>query len=314
MEEPKITPLARRLAEENGIDWRGLKGTGPEGTIVERDILAYLAKLMAGEVDLPPAPPPSPPPPKEEDLKRAEALLKREGVELSELIPQEIRPEKTKEEPPWEVWDLRALEFDWEAPPPESSPKGPKPPEGDRLLGEDLLWEEELETLAKEEALPLEGAKASAGVALGGEPTTPTALRVFRRLVGLSALEEGLSALAETWGVPKTPLPFLLKAAKRALEDLGLPLRPLLGRLEGERVWGLSPSGSFLEWFRENGVPTDEPGLLCFWGSEEVHTGRPSLFLSPEGILALSGLEEEKARALLHRVALYLEKPLLLLA
>ncbi|MER3537616.1 MAG: dihydrolipoamide acyltransferase, partial [Thermus sp.] len=54
MEEPKITPLARRLAEENGIDWRKLQGTGPDGTIVERDILAFLAKLMAGEVDLPP--------------------------------------------------------------------------------------------------------------------------------------------------------------------------------------------------------------------------------------------------------------------
>jgi len=48
MEEPKITPLARRLAEENGIDWRKLQGTGPDGLIVERDILAYLAKVMAG--------------------------------------------------------------------------------------------------------------------------------------------------------------------------------------------------------------------------------------------------------------------------
>jgi len=64
MEEPKITPLARRLAEENGIDWRKLKGTGPDGTIVERDILAFLAKVMAGEVDLPPCrnhPRPCPP-------------------------------------------------------------------------------------------------------------------------------------------------------------------------------------------------------------------------------------------------------------
>lgn len=62
MEEPKITPLARRLAEENGIDWRKLQGTGPDGLIVERDILAYLAKVMAGEVDLPPARGPAPAP------------------------------------------------------------------------------------------------------------------------------------------------------------------------------------------------------------------------------------------------------------
>ncbi|WP_253724066.1 E3 binding domain-containing protein, partial [Thermus scotoductus] len=65
MAEPKITPLARRLAEENGIDWRRLQGTGPEGTIVERDILAFLAKVMAGEVDLPPMPEEAPPLPPE---------------------------------------------------------------------------------------------------------------------------------------------------------------------------------------------------------------------------------------------------------
>ena len=65
MEEPKITPLARRLAEENGIDWRRLQATGPDGTIGERDILAYLAKVMAGEVDLPPpSPRPRPRPPR----------------------------------------------------------------------------------------------------------------------------------------------------------------------------------------------------------------------------------------------------------
>ncbi|MER3445286.1 MAG: dihydrolipoamide acyltransferase, partial [Meiothermus sp.] len=55
MSEPQITPLARRLAEENGINWRSLAGSGPDGTIVERDILAYLAKVMAGEITLPPA-------------------------------------------------------------------------------------------------------------------------------------------------------------------------------------------------------------------------------------------------------------------
>ncbi|WP_245969961.1 E3 binding domain-containing protein, partial [Calidithermus roseus] len=56
MNDPQITPLARRLAEENGINWRSLAGSGPDGTIVERDILAYLAKVMAGEITLPPAP------------------------------------------------------------------------------------------------------------------------------------------------------------------------------------------------------------------------------------------------------------------
>ena len=41
MEEPKITPLARRLAEENGIDWPRFRGTRPAGTIAERAVPHY---------------------------------------------------------------------------------------------------------------------------------------------------------------------------------------------------------------------------------------------------------------------------------
>ncbi len=48
-----ITPLAKRLAEENSIDWRELKGTGPNGQVVEHDILAYLKKITNGEIDPP---------------------------------------------------------------------------------------------------------------------------------------------------------------------------------------------------------------------------------------------------------------------
>ena len=43
MEEPKITPLARRLAEENGTDRRRLQGTGRDGTLVERGGYALVA-------------------------------------------------------------------------------------------------------------------------------------------------------------------------------------------------------------------------------------------------------------------------------
>lgn len=88
MSEPKITPLARRLAEENGIDWRTLKGSGPEGTIVERDILSFLAKVMAGEIDLPPAPEEKSAPPEViPDISQAQAMLAKEGVSLSDVIP-----------------------------------------------------------------------------------------------------------------------------------------------------------------------------------------------------------------------------------
>jgi hypothetical protein len=55
-----ISPLAKRLAEENNVDWRTLRGSGESGKIVERDVLEYLARVMAGEEDLNPTPEPLP--------------------------------------------------------------------------------------------------------------------------------------------------------------------------------------------------------------------------------------------------------------
>ncbi len=39
-----ISPIARRLAEEHGIDIHTLQGSGPRGRIIERDILAYVSQ------------------------------------------------------------------------------------------------------------------------------------------------------------------------------------------------------------------------------------------------------------------------------
>ena len=36
----RVSPLARKLAEENGVDLATLKGTGPDGRIIKRDVLA----------------------------------------------------------------------------------------------------------------------------------------------------------------------------------------------------------------------------------------------------------------------------------
>jgi hypothetical protein len=58
--EPDIAPLARRLAEENNVDWRRLEGTGDGGRVVERDVLGFLARVMAGEEELDPTPEPVP--------------------------------------------------------------------------------------------------------------------------------------------------------------------------------------------------------------------------------------------------------------
>jgi resuscitation-promoting factor RpfA len=63
MMEIQISPLAKRLAEENSIDWRVIRGTGPEGRVIERDILTYLAKIMSGEIDPPALPDASETPP-----------------------------------------------------------------------------------------------------------------------------------------------------------------------------------------------------------------------------------------------------------
>ncbi|GAB5602939.1 hypothetical protein FJNA_14640 [Thermus sp. FJN-A] len=335
MAEPKITPLARRLAEENGIDWRRLQGTGPDGSIVERDILAYLAKVMAGEVDLPPMPEEPPPVLPEEDLKRAQEALGREGVDLAELIPEAPKaPTLQVEEVPEEELDLEPalledLELDLEEEalllaeePEETLEEAP-------VLAEEAL-EEELEALLAEETAleeapeeppvetpaPLGVAPAPAPAPLGVTPAAAPApaLRVFRQPLDPAPLEAALQAFHRAHGVPKTPLPFLLRAAERALAELELPLRPLLGQVAGEGVRGLKPRGSFLALFQGLEGQEEGEGLLCFAGEEEVHTGRPSLFLLPQGMLTASGLEAPVARKLLERVALYLENPVLLLA
>ncbi len=60
MSQPDISNLARRLAEQNNVAWQSLKGTGPDGRVVERDVLDYLARVMAGEEAVDPTPEPLP--------------------------------------------------------------------------------------------------------------------------------------------------------------------------------------------------------------------------------------------------------------
>jgi pyruvate dehydrogenase E2 component (dihydrolipoyllysine-residue acetyltransferase) len=51
----RISPRARRLAAGAGVDPRGIAGTGPEGRITERDVLAAV-EVRAASVTLAPAP------------------------------------------------------------------------------------------------------------------------------------------------------------------------------------------------------------------------------------------------------------------
>ncbi len=46
-ERVKASPLARRIAEENGVDLAGLKGSGPDGRIVKKDVEAAEAPVAS---------------------------------------------------------------------------------------------------------------------------------------------------------------------------------------------------------------------------------------------------------------------------
>ncbi|RJF72574.1 hypothetical protein D3875_14510 [Deinococcus cavernae] len=91
----RIAPLAKILAEANGIEWETLHGTGPGGQIVEQDILDYLTRVMSGEAEPPSTPVDAPPPDWDgNDVPGAgmfdAAALSKAGVEsdIAEFVSQ----------------------------------------------------------------------------------------------------------------------------------------------------------------------------------------------------------------------------------
>ncbi|MCA9811151.1 MAG: E3 binding domain-containing protein, partial [Candidatus Dadabacteria bacterium] len=42
--EEKVTPVARKVAEENNVDLSKVQGTGPSGRVTKEDVEAYIAK------------------------------------------------------------------------------------------------------------------------------------------------------------------------------------------------------------------------------------------------------------------------------
>lgn len=60
MVDPLIAPETQRLAEDNNVEWRVLKGSGEGGEVLERDVLAYLTRVMLGEEAADPTPEPLP--------------------------------------------------------------------------------------------------------------------------------------------------------------------------------------------------------------------------------------------------------------
>ena len=60
MTELPISPLARRIAEENNVNWRALQGSDAGGGVNERDVLNYLEQVMLGTKPVDPTPEPLP--------------------------------------------------------------------------------------------------------------------------------------------------------------------------------------------------------------------------------------------------------------
>ncbi len=94
----KASPLARRMAEEHGIDLRQLQGTGPAGRIVRDDIEDVLeqrakpapaAPAPAAPPPAAPAPQPSAPSPDTElvKLSRVQQIIARRLTESKQTIP-----------------------------------------------------------------------------------------------------------------------------------------------------------------------------------------------------------------------------------
>ena len=386
MSEPKITPLARRLAEENGIDWRRIEGTGPQGEITERDILNFLAKVMAGEITLEGPPPGEPPPPEgEADLEAARAALEKEGVPLDELIPKEkpaadelttefeleldlLEEEEEAPAAEAEAWEEEEAVKDITAELPiyqeESVDETAKTDEVEIFHEEELpeeappadittelpVYHEEIEEEFEEpaaeaeeavaeaapvpepeptptpepepaaEPTPAPAAAAAVGAAAAAaetpapapEPAGPT--RIWYRPLPLSALDALLEDFGAELGrkLPRAALLYL--AARRALADLEVPLRPLKERYQVPQAENFA--GFLAAWER---AEEEGEGLSVVESEPPLELTAPALALATqglpegEGLLILVGELPTSEEKFLERVAHYLEKPIRLL-
>jgi len=369
MSEPKITPLARRLAEENGIDWRRIEGTGPDGEITERDILNFLAKVMAGEVTLEGPPPGEPPAPEgQADLEAARAALAKEGVPLDELIPKDTAPPEPTtdfeldidllegeaepppetpvapditaelpvyhEEPPAEAEDVPVFQEETEplanvttelplyeeevpAPPPEPEPPLEETPPIPVEEPEEPEQPEEPAAVLPE-AAAVAAAVPAAAAPLEPEPEPEQApaeeVLLWVETVPLEPMAQFAQELEAELGRDVAREALLFLAAKRALADLEVPLRPLKDRYQ------VPPSENFTRFLAAWEEANEEgQGLRVAESGLPLTLTAPALVLvaegAPEGqaLLVLAGELPTDGGRFLKRVAHYLEKPIRLL-
>ncbi len=85
----RASPLARRLAEELGVDLAAVEGTGPEGRIVKEDVLAAAGRRTRPAEPSAPAPRPRPAGPDVEAVEptRMQATIARRMTESKTTVP-----------------------------------------------------------------------------------------------------------------------------------------------------------------------------------------------------------------------------------
>ena len=85
-ERVKASPLARRMAEEKGIDLSRIQGTGPDGRITESDVEDYLRQTQAAAAPPPVIEAPSPPKPPAIEVPTEERELSRMRKTIAERM------------------------------------------------------------------------------------------------------------------------------------------------------------------------------------------------------------------------------------
>ena len=84
--EIKASPLARRMAEEMGVDLRAIAGTGPDGRIIKEDVMAA-AGSMRPERRRAQAPAPAGPDVEAIEPNRMQATIAKRMVEAKQTVP-----------------------------------------------------------------------------------------------------------------------------------------------------------------------------------------------------------------------------------
>ncbi|MFC3832741.1 MULTISPECIES: E3 binding domain-containing protein [Deinococcus] len=247
----RIAPLAKILAEANGIDWQHLRGTGDGGMIVEQDILNYLSRIMTGEEEPPSTPVDVPPPDWNGDMNAMPDLsgvsadqLTRAGVEsdLTSLMGQPaVSSPQVPATPAAALDDDLEFELDDAEPEPTPAPVAAAPAAPAPSLGG---WEWSAPSPAS--GSPLVPAPV-ADVVADPVPTFSLPMPAAQEVSGVAAPEVGTPAPAAEpfpFGAGTVEAPASMPVAEPVAEPAAVPAAGL---------------GSLLSRLYQQPAPTPEP-------------------------------------------------------